>query len=339
MGTMYSAFILSYTLMMTPGGWLADRFGGRWVLTVAGLGTALFTGLTAVCGRQGLGALIGVVPAFILMRLAFGVSASPLYPSTGRIAGAWIPPSGQARVQAFIMSGAAVGSAVAPTLFSHLIRAYGWRGAFWVAAAATTVLIAIWHSRVSDRPPGQSVIAPHALRESTSSWRVRLSDLQLLLLTGSYFALNYFEYIFYYSIYYYFGEIRHLKHDQTAVATTALFITMVVMTPLGGWMSDWMTTRLGTSKGARIVPIGSMALSAVLLCVGASGLDVVATVALLSLAVGLSMAPEGAFWSTAIHIGGNQAGSLLRHHELRRRHRWYARAHLNAGHRPALRLD
>src|SRR5712692_3930888 len=45
MGSVYSAFLLSYTLMMSPGGALADRFGGRLVITVAYLGAALFTGL------------------------------------------------------------------------------------------------------------------------------------------------------------------------------------------------------------------------------------------------------------------------------------------------------
>jgi ACS family glucarate transporter-like MFS transporter len=295
--------------MMTPGGALADRFGGRWVLTVAGLGAALFTGLTAVCGPRGLGAYIGVIPAFLIMRLAFGICASPLYPSTGRIASAWIPPSGQARVQAIIMSGAAVGSAVAPVLFSRLIGAYGWRGAFWIAAALTTALILVWHSWVRDRPPGQSATAHPAMKPSGGSWRALLSDRHLLLLTGSYFALNYFEYIFYYWIYYYFGEIRHMGPDQSAFATTAIFITMAVMTPLGGWTSDWMTARFGPSRGARIVPISAMAASAALLYIGASGLGVLATVALLSLAVGFSMAPEGAFWSTAIHMGGKQVGA------------------------------
>ncbi len=309
MGTIYSAFLLSYTLMMTPGGALADRFGGRRVLTVSGLGAALFTGLTAVCGPQGLGAYVGVIPAFLIMRLAFGICASPLYPSTGRIASAWIPPSGQARVQAIIMSGAAVGSAVAPVLFSRLIGAYGWRGAFWIAAALTAILILIWHSWVRDRPPGQPAPAHTGASQSAGSWRPLLGDRHLLLLTGSYFALNYFEYIFYYWIYYYFGEIRHMGQEQSAFATTAIFITMAVMTPLGGWTSDWMTSRFGPSRGARIVPMGAMAASAVLLYIGASGLGVLATVALLSLAVGFSMAPEGAFWSTAIHMGGKHVGA------------------------------
>src|SRR5579864_2356893 len=113
MGSVFSAFLLSYTIFMTPGGGLADRFGGRRVLAVAGLGAALFTGLTSICGPTGLGAYLGVVPAFIVVRLAFGVCTSPLYPSTGRIAAAWIPPNQQARVQAIIMGAAAIGAAVA----------------------------------------------------------------------------------------------------------------------------------------------------------------------------------------------------------------------------------
>src|SRR5690348_3594188 len=73
MGSVYSAFLLTYTLMMSPGGALADRFGGRLVITVAYLGAALFTGLTSICGPAGLGAYLGVVPAFVVLRLAFGI--------------------------------------------------------------------------------------------------------------------------------------------------------------------------------------------------------------------------------------------------------------------------
>ena len=55
MGSIYSAFILSYALLMIPGGQLADRLGPRIVITFMGLGSALFTGLTAVAGHPGLG--------------------------------------------------------------------------------------------------------------------------------------------------------------------------------------------------------------------------------------------------------------------------------------------
>lgn len=309
MGTVYSAFLLSYTLMMTPGGALADRFGGRLVLTVTGLGAALFTGLTAICGPQDLGAYLGVLPAFLTIRLLFGVCVSPIYPSMARIVSAWIGPGGRARIQSIIVSGAAVGSAVAPVLFSYLIASYGWRAAFWIAAAATTVLIAIWHSWVRDRPPGQAAPVLPVGNRSVGSWRMLLSDRQLLLLTGSYAALSYFEYIFYYWIYYYFVEIRQMGEEQSAYATTVTFITMAIMAPLGGWASDRMTARFGPKRGARIVPMGAMAASAVLLNIGTSGLGDSTTVALLSLAVGCCVATEGTIWATSIHMGGKQVGT------------------------------
>src|SRR5580700_10000220 len=82
MGSVYSMFLLSYTIFMTPGGWLTDLFGPRAVLTVSVLGTALLTGLTALCGNPGLGAIFGIVPSFLVVRFLFGVMAAPLYPAT-----------------------------------------------------------------------------------------------------------------------------------------------------------------------------------------------------------------------------------------------------------------
>ena len=78
LGTIYSAFLCSYALLMIPGGYLADRIGPRTALTVMAIGTGVFTALTAAGGQPWLSLLIGVVPGFILLRLAAGVFASPL---------------------------------------------------------------------------------------------------------------------------------------------------------------------------------------------------------------------------------------------------------------------
>ena len=77
MGTVYSAFTLGYALLMIPGGRFADRFGPRRVLTWMALGSALFTALTPLGGRPGLGAYWGVIPSLIIMRLGFGLRWTP----------------------------------------------------------------------------------------------------------------------------------------------------------------------------------------------------------------------------------------------------------------------
>ena len=51
MGSVYSAFILSYAIMMIPGGRIVDRLGPRLTLLLMNLSAALFTGLTALGGK------------------------------------------------------------------------------------------------------------------------------------------------------------------------------------------------------------------------------------------------------------------------------------------------
>jgi MFS family permease len=133
MGAVYSAFILSYALLMIPGGRLADRFGPRRVLALSGLGAALFTGLSAFGARPGLGSFLGVIPAFVLIRLGLGVCTAPLYPSCARMNANWIPESRRARVQGLIASGAGLGGALSPLLFTWLI------GALWLAILIPSV--------------------------------------------------------------------------------------------------------------------------------------------------------------------------------------------------------
>jgi MFS family permease len=81
------------------------------------------------------------------------------------------------------------------------------------------------------------------------------------------------------------------------------------MTPLGGWCSDRLVSRLGSSIGRRLVPMFGMALSSVLLLMGAHGFGFAATVALLALALGFLSASEGPYWATAIEASPNLAGS------------------------------
>ena len=121
MGTVYSAFTLGYALLMIPGGRFADRFGPRRVLTWMALGSALFTALTPLGGRPGLGAYWGVIPSLIIMRLGFGFSTAPLYPTCGRMNLNWIPLQQRGRVQGVVNAGSGFGGAVAPVLFAWMI--------------------------------------------------------------------------------------------------------------------------------------------------------------------------------------------------------------------------
>jgi len=284
---------------MGPVGALADRFGPRLVLTLGGIGNTILTGLTGMCSSLG---------GFWAIRLALGITTAPLYPACARMTANWFPATGVARVQSMVLAGSALGSAVSPIAFAALIAWLGWRASFWVAALATGILYVVWHWSVRDYPPHAA--SRSAIRERPKlEWAKLLRQRNLVLLTLSYFCLNYFEYIFFYWLYYYFGEVRHMGKSESAQYVTIVMLTSMVMMPLGGWISDRLTARYGNKKGRRIVPLATMALSAVLLYVGAGGLGTAATVAALSLAFGFSESAEGAFWASAIDFGQGQAGA------------------------------
>jgi sugar phosphate permease len=321
MGAVFSAFLLSYALMNLPGGHLADRFGPRLVLTVSNLGTAVFTGLTALGGKPGLGTYLGIVPSFLLIRLAMGFFTGPLYPSCARTTANWVSEGQRARVWGLIAAGAGLGGATSPLLFSWMIGRYGWRMSFVLAAIVTGVLAAVWFSYVRDHPSEHPSIA-HETFESLAAtapsqlgktektpWKLLLTNRSLMLLTVGYFAVNYFEYIYFFWIYYYLGEVRHLGHTESAVAATIVFLTWMVMSPLGGWISDRLVVRWGPKSGRRVVAMVGLTLGAALLCIGINLTGTVATVAALCLSFGFASSSDGPYWATAISLGGRRVGA------------------------------
>ncbi|MEO8127895.1 MAG: MFS transporter [Bryobacteraceae bacterium] len=303
MGVIYSAFLLSYALFMMPGGQLVDWLGPKRSLTLMGFGAALFTGLTAWGGTPGLGSLLGVLPAFAVIRFLMGIATSPLYPACGRMCANWIAPVYLARVQGVIIGGSSLGGAVAPILFSTLMQRLGWRMSFAVAAAATALLALVWSLSATDLPG-----ALPAGKAPPPAWLSLLKNRNLQLLTAAYAALGYFTYIFYYWIYFYFGEIRHLGYEQSARFTTLVFIVTGLMIPFGGWLSDKLTKTYGERFGRRAVPIGGLTLSAILLCAGTLTTGTWTTVVLVAFSMGFASFCEGPFWAMTIRLGGEQSG-------------------------------
>ncbi|MBC8164352.1 MAG: MFS transporter, partial [Bryobacteraceae bacterium] len=281
MGAVFSAFLISYTLFMTPGGRWSDRFGPRNMLAITALGSGLFTALMPLGGTPGLGSLIGIIPGLVVIRLGLGIFTAPLYPAAARMNAIWMPPLRRARVLGFVNAGAGFGGAVSPILFSAMLTRFGWRQSFVMAGAAAVLLGVLWLATVPDR-------AVDTRAAERPQWAALLSNSNFRWLIAGFAALNYYEYIFFYWLYYYLGEVRKLPADDTALYTTFPFLAWVIMMPLGGWLADRLVAHHGVKQGLRWVAIGALLISVFGMVAALNVAETNSLVALLSLAFGFA---------------------------------------------------
>ncbi|MDR3082584.1 MAG: MFS transporter [Streptomyces sp.] len=125
-GLIVSAFFLAYALAQIPGGMLADRFGARRVTTWALLAWSLFTALTGFAWS---------FAALLAVRFAFGVAEGIFPPASMKVLVERTTPEQRMSANGLIMSSNAIAAIVAPLAVAPLVTVFGWRSAFFSAAA------------------------------------------------------------------------------------------------------------------------------------------------------------------------------------------------------------
>lgn len=310
MGMVYSAFLLGYTVGMTPGGWLTDRLGPRRALTAMGLGSALFVALT---GAAGLAFAAGGALwwALVGVRGLMGACSAPVFPAAAAFAHRWFPPDRRALANGLIVGASPLGVAVTYPLFGFLVRRLDWPGAFLLAATVTAGLALAWVTSATDHPPAADPIE-HDLATAAvdladpGAWRAVLADRGLWLITASYTAVGYFDFLFFYWMNYYFTTV--LKLADAAWYASLPPLAMAVGIPLGGWLSDRLARAHG-SQARGWVAAGGMVLSAGLLLGGVLATQPGAIVAWFALALGAIGLSESTFWIVAVERGGRRGGT------------------------------
>lgn len=319
MGSVYSAYLLVYTLCMIPGGWLIDRLGAKAALGALAAGSAVLVALTGGLGFLPLGAL--VLPALWLVRGSLGLVSVPLHPGCARSVASWMPPASRATANGLVTAAALVGIASTYYLFGTMMDLLDWPLAFVLCGALTAALGAVWWWYATDgalEPNEAAATEPAASTaafkiasdvEPLPAWHSLLGNRSLLLLTASYAALGYFQYLFFYWMQYYFKDVLHYEAHESRLYATIPNLAMAVAMFAGGGLSDRLVPRFGVRFARATVTGFGLLASAILLLLGivAEGpFWIVTFFALAMFAAGLG---EGCFWTTAIELGGRRGGT------------------------------
>jgi len=318
MGALMSAYLWTYTLLMTPGGWFIDRFGSRASLLLVGFGSALCVGLCGLAGFT-VSSAAAIVPLLFAIRALLGITNAPFHPGAAHAVSRWIPGPQRASVNGLVNAAALAGISCTYYLFGFMMDRLGWPGAFVCAGAVTGVVATVWMATAASGPaqhPGvnaeeRRLIATEdpsrpvgARRSSVPPWRKR----SVILLTLSYAAVGYFQYMFFYWMQYYFEEKLGLGKDRARLYSTIPSVAMALGMAAGGWLTDAAQNRWGPRRGRIAVTVSGMIASAALLGAGIVFREPTWIVTCFSLALASLGASEGAFWTTATDLGGERAG-------------------------------
>jgi MFS family permease len=141
LGWIFSAFLWSYIVVLIPAGYLADRFGVRWLAPGAVAFWSLATASTA--------AVTGIV-GLLIARICLGTGEAAAWPIGTKTVRAWAPRSEYGLAISAISLGQSFGVGFGALFVGWLVMAFGWRTSFVVSGALGVLWALIWMATIRD---------------------------------------------------------------------------------------------------------------------------------------------------------------------------------------------
>jgi MFS family permease len=297
--------------MQLPSGWLADRFGSRPVLTLLMIAWSLATLLTAFA-----------VDFTSLLRLwsLMGAAQAGALPCAAKALGQIFPESERARSTALLGVGIAVGGAAAPALAALALK--------WLTAWSNSMYVSSWRLLLASYAiPGilwailfLAIVSPRKLTTArdrrsaapTVNWSRMFSSRSLMLLCAQQFFRAY-GMVFFMTWFPTFLQTAHgVTQLQSGWLTTYIGIGVGVGGLSGGFFSDWLLAKTGSSRLARqgIACVG-MSICALLVAMAYFTQEMNTTIAVIT--IGCFSAAFGGVsgYTVAITFGGRNVAIVF----------------------------
>lgn len=311
-GMILSAFAVGYVLLTAFGGWLVDLWGARIVWPLAAITWSLCVGFLGFASS---------FSGFIILRFLLGVTEGPHFPAMSRAISDWLPPSERARALSIGLVAIPLSSVVGAPITSYLVADLGWRAMFFIISLIGVVWAFFWYWAFRDKPQDCPYVSPeeNALiaaankkkkEELPANWRFILTHPTLIANNIGYFAFGYM--LFFATLWLpgYFLSQHGMDLKSVGWYLTIPWLVGAIFLKAGGFLSDWLYKKTGSSRLARSHLIWSSQLLAAIsfLILGFThtlGLSLV----FLSLGLGFGLMPQPAFFSVNIDVVNERSGS------------------------------
>ncbi len=264
------AFLLSYSVMFTVGGWLIDRLGTR-------LGMALSVGIWSLASL--LHAAANSAFGLGVFRFLLGAGEGGCFPGAAKAVLEWFPKKERAMAMGFATAGgSAIGAVLAPPLIVWASIHVGWRGAFLLTGLMGACWLVFWlvtysqpeNSRFlsgeerrhieQDGSEQAQGVAQRGPSNPIKAWGglLKLREVQGLVIARFLFDPVFYLYMFW--IPRYLNQERGASLERIGQLTWIPFLTLGISSVLGGWVSDRLVARGLSINKARKTMLAASAL-------------------------------------------------------------------------------
>jgi len=145
-GWLLSAHAAGYCSTQVLGGYLADRLGGKsvvsWALGLSSLAVVATPAAASAFGLRGI----------IACEVAMGVAMGPIFPSSIRLLARWLPAEERAVASTALDSGITLGSLIVVPLSGIIVVYSDWRAAYAVYGLGMLAFAFVWARLAADSP-------------------------------------------------------------------------------------------------------------------------------------------------------------------------------------------
>lgn len=303
-GMIFSSFFFGYALFCFVGGYLADRFGPKRVLTWSMGFWSVLCGATALAFNFW---------SLLIVRALFGVGEGPVSTTANKAINSWFPVKERARAIGFAQAGGPLGGALAGPIVGFLAIWLGWRVAFIVIASFGLIWAVAWWRMATSTPVEHPKVSPEELTAINDEREVpvqavgdaprtpvlKIIGQRAVIVMGlSLFCYNYILYFFMTWFPSYLIDAKGIDLKSMSIVTALPWFVGTLGFIGGGLLIDWVFKRTGRRLFSRKVVLVTCLLVAAL-CVGFTGQleSVTSAVVVMTLAVGFLMLSAPAYWS------------------------------------------
>jgi MFS family permease len=253
LGLVFSAFAYPYAIMQVVGGWLADKYGPKRVLTVLSLVWGAATLATGFAGS---------VTALVVARFVLGIGEGGAFPTATRAFTYWMPVAERGFAQGITHSFARLGGAVTPPLVLAVVATGGWRDAFLLLGVASLAWTVLYVCVFTNSPEQHRRITPEETAEigykvgdcdrakhAATPWRKLMRRMWLVTFVD--FCYGWLLWVYLTWMPSYLKESRGFDLKQLALFTALPLLAGVIGDTLGGVVSDRIFKITGRLRLAR----------------------------------------------------------------------------------------